>query len=110
MVQNPCLSKSHTKFGLQDHPCFRILLAWDKYCTGTVLEHNIWHKVWENETFLFFSPTGWLCNNNRILRYLPLDTSTRSWFAYRCSSNMCLKEIRGGTLLIARHQYRYSIP
>jgi len=31
MVQNPCLSKSHTKFGLQDHPCFRILLAWDKY-------------------------------------------------------------------------------
>jgi len=32
MVQNPCLSKSHKKFGLQDHPCFRILLAWDKYC------------------------------------------------------------------------------
>jgi len=39
MVQNPCLSKSHTKFGLQDHPCFRILLAWDKYqsCTFKVL-------------------------------------------------------------------------
>ena len=35
MVQNPCLSKSHTKFGLQDHPCFRILLAWDKYHTAT---------------------------------------------------------------------------
>jgi len=34
MVQNPCLSKSHTKFGLQDHPCFRILLAWDKYLRG----------------------------------------------------------------------------
>jgi len=34
IVQNPCLSKSYTKFGLQDHPCFRILLAWDKYRTG----------------------------------------------------------------------------
>jgi len=27
IVQNPCLSKSYTKFGLQDHPCFQILLA-----------------------------------------------------------------------------------
>ena len=35
MVQNPCLSKSDTKFGLQDHPCFRILLAWDKYYTSS---------------------------------------------------------------------------
>ena len=39
IVQNPCLSKSYTKFGLQDHPCFRILLAWDKYCTR-VLAHT----------------------------------------------------------------------
>jgi len=43
MVQNPCLSKSHTKFGLQDHPCFRILLAWflqefqfNPYAVGTI--------------------------------------------------------------------------
>jgi len=52
MVQNPCLSKSHTKFGLQDHPCFRILLAWDKYhffmpvpCTSTVIRYVGLHKL-----------------------------------------------------------------
>jgi len=102
MVQNPCLSKSHTKFGLQDHPCFRILLAWflqefqfNPYAVGTIswqgstsncdsrlylpFLYNHWHTqlpmlIYETQSIPFeLSAKNWINNSPVSLDYVSLE-------------------------------------